>query len=221
MNDPYSSVEDTVAADQTSPKHRSAGQVVFGIVLVGIGLAWLIAATDLFTVPWRAVFAGALIVIGVALAVSAPRERHGGLVVVGVILTVLLALVSTGEGVLDLPLSGGIGERDYRPQSTAMLADEYRLGIGELIVDLTAVTFPEGDTRIEASVTLGSLTVILPPDIAVHVEGRATAGEVTIFETVFSGTSIDESLEDSGYANATSRLFLDAAAGLGEVKVER
>jgi len=221
MNDPYSPVDDTVAAEPTPPRRRSPGQVVFGIVLVGLGLAWLIAATDLVTVPWRAVLAAALIVIGVALAVSATRERHGGLVVVGVILTALLALVSTSEGLLELPLSGGIGERDYRPQTTAMLANEYRLGIGEIVVDLTDIGFPVGETRIDASVTLGSLVVILPTGVAVHVEGRATAGEVRIFGDTSSGTSIDEIVEDPDYATAQRRLFLDAAAGLGEVEVRR
>jgi hypothetical protein len=214
-------MDGTDVAHDAEPKRRSVGQIVFGVILVGFGLAWLIAATDLFDVPWRAVLAGALIAVGVALAASARRERHGGLVVVGVILTVFLALVSTGEGLLDLPLSGGIGERDYRPQSLAVLSNEYRLGIGEIVVDLTDITFPAGETRIEASVTLGSLIVIVPDDIAVRVDARTTAGEVRVFDSVFSGTSVDETVEDPSYETATVRLSIDAAAGLGEVEVRR
>ena len=221
MSAPLSSADGSTNTGDPEPKGRSVGQIVFGVILVGFGLAWLIAATDLFDVPWRAVLAGALIAVGVALAVSATRERHGGLVVVGVVLTVLLALVSTGEGLLDLPLSGGIGERDYRPQTIAAVSNEYRLGIGEIVVDLTDVTFPEGDTRIDASVTLGSLVVIVPNDVAVRIDARATAGEVRIFGSVFSGTSVDETVEDAGFAEATIRLTIDAAAGLGEVEVRR
>lgn len=221
MSAPLSPADRSATTGDPEPKRRSVGQIVFGVILVGFGLAWLIAATDLFDVPWRAVLAGALIAVGVALAVSATRERHGGLVVVGVILTVLLALVSTGEGLLDLPLSGGIGERDYRPQTIAALSNEYRLGIGEIVVDLTDVTFPAGETRIEASVTLGSLVVIVPNDIAVRIDARTTAGEVRIFGSVFSGTSVDETVEDAGFADAAIRLTIDAAAGLGEVEVRR
>ncbi len=222
MNDPYSTPEDTIATDGPPPApNRSVGQIVFGIVLVGFGLAWLVAATDLFDVPWRAVLAGGLIIVGIAIAVSATRERHGGLVVVGVILTVILALVSTGEGILDLPLSGGIGERRFEPQGVTTLSNEYRLGIGEIVVDLTDVEFPIGETRVDASVTLGSLQVIVPDGIAVRVEARTTAGEVRIFGDTFSGTSIDEIVEDADYATAERRLYLDAAAGLGEVEVRR
>jgi hypothetical protein len=194
---------------------------VFGVVLVGFGLAWLIAATDLIEVPWRAVLASALIAVGIAIAASATRERHGGLVVVGIVLTILLALVSTSEGLLDLPLSGGIGERDYRPESIGVLADAYRLGIGEIVVDLTAIDYPAAETLVEASVTLGSLTVTVPDDVAVRIEGHATAGEVRIFGDVHSGTSIDETYTDEGFAEAEVRLVLKASAGLGEVEVRR
>jgi hypothetical protein len=221
VNDPYSSPERTLESEPKPPRSRSVGQVVFGIVLVGFGLAWLIAATDLFEVPWRAVLSAALIAVGATIAASATRERHGGLVVVGVILTVLLALVSTSESLVDLPLSGGIGERDYRPESLGVLADAYRLGIGEIVVDLTAVDYPAGETRVEASVTLGSLVVTVPDDVAVRIEGHATAGEVQIFGDVHSGTSIDETFEDEGFAGAEVRLVVEASAGLGEVEVRR
>ena len=37
-----------------------------------------------------------------------------------------------------IDLKGGIGQREYRPGSTADLRDRYRLGMGELLVDLRA-----------------------------------------------------------------------------------
>ncbi len=222
MTDPFSTPEETtLAIEPEPPRRRSPGQIVFGIVLVAAGLAWLVAATDLFDLPWRAVFAGALIAVGAAVVASAGRERHSGLIVVGAILTVLLTLFSTAEGVLDLPLAGGIGERSYTPQSAAALTSEYRLGIGELVLDLTDVEFPIGETQIEASVTLGSLHVIVPSDIPVRVTGHVTAGEVKLFDTVFSGTGIEETATDPGFDDASVRLLLDARTGLGEVVVRR
>jgi predicted membrane protein len=220
VNDPYASAEDTLAAEPEPPR-RSVGQIVFGSVLVAAGLAWLVAATDLFDLPWRAVFAGALVAVGAAVVASARRERHSGLIVVGAILTVLLTLVSTAEGLLDLPFAGGIGERSYTPQTVTALSSEYRLGIGELVLDLRAVDLPPGETALEASVTIGSLVVILPADVAVRVTGHVTAGEVTMFGTVFSGTGIEETITDSGYAETDVRLRLEASTGLGEVEVRR
>jgi len=221
VTDPFSTPGDTTPDAAGDDRRRPIGQIVFGIVLVGSGLAWLIAATDLFNVPWRAVLAGALIAVGLAVAASARRQRHRGLVVVGVTLTLLLAVVSTSEGLLDLPLSGGIGERNYAPLNVTELSSEYRLGIGEIVVDLGNVELPPGETRVDASVTLGSLVVILPDGVAARVEARATAGEVRIFGTVSSGTSVDETFEDPSYADAERRVLLVAAAGLGEVDVRR
>lgn len=220
MNDPYASPEETLATEP-EPRRRSVGQIVFGFVLVAAGLAWLVAATDLFDLPWRAVFAGALIAVGAAVVASAGRERHSGLIVVGAILTVLLTLVSTTEGFLDLPLAGGIGERNYAPQTVETLSSEYRLGIGELVLDLTELEFAQGETTVEASVTIGSLIVIVPTDVAVSVTGHVTAGEVTVFDSVFGGTGIDETLTDSDYNDAPVQLRLEASAGLGEVEVRR
>lgn len=200
---------------------RSLPQVVFGSILIGLGVAWLIAATNLVDVPWRAVLAVALAVIGVGVAGSAGGDRHRGLVVVGAVLAVVLALASTAQGVLDLPISGGIGERSYRPTEALDVRPEYRLGIGELQLDLTGVAFPPGEASVEVSVTLGSLIVILPDDVAVSVTGRATAGEVTIFGSRSDGTAVDETFEDPGFDAAASRVIIDAAVGLGEVEVRR
>ena len=190
-------------------------------MLVAAGLAWLITATDLFDLPWRAVFAVALIAVGAATVASARRERHSGLIVVGAILTVLLTLVSTAEGLLDLPFAGGIGERNFTPQTVATLTSEYRLGIGELVLDLTDVELPPGETAVEASVTIGALIVIVPSDLAIRVTGSVTAGEVTVFDTTFSGTGINETVSTPDYDEAPVRLLLDASAGLGEVEVRR
>ena len=221
MTDPYAPPEDVLSPGPPEPPGRSIGQVVFGTVLVAAGLAWLITATDLFDLPWRAVFAVALIAVGAATVASARRERHSGLIVVGAILTVLLTLMSTAEGLLDLPFAGGIGERNFTPQTVATLTSEYRLGIGELVLDLTDVELPPGETAVEASVTIGALIVIVPSDLAIRVTGSVTAGEVTVFDTTFSGTGINETVSTPDYDEAPVRLLLDASTGLGEVEVRR
>jgi hypothetical protein len=221
MTEPRPPLDEAASPIVSEPRRRSVGQIVFAVILIGFGVAWLIAATDLIDVPWRAMFAGALILIGAALVASSTRERHGGLVVTGIILTVMLGLLSTGEGILDLPVSGGIGQRSYQPLTPATLATEYRLGIGEIVVDLSEVPLPDGETRVETSVTMGSLIVVVPDDVPVRVDAHVTAGEVTVFGSTFSGTSISQTVQDPGYAEAPVRLDLEAAAGLGEVVVRR
>jgi predicted membrane protein len=163
----------------TTPKpaaERPIGQLVFGVVLVVIGAGWLITALDLFTIPWRGVMAAILILIGVTLVVTASGERPGGLIAIGVTLTLLLATITSVEGLAATPLRCGIGERTFTPATVAELRDEYRLAIGQLEVGLRRVDFPPGETTVTASVTIGQLVVSLPDDVAVKIEGSITAG---------------------------------------------
>lgn len=204
-----------------SPPDRPIGQLVFGLVLVVIGAGWLITALDLFTIPWRGVMAAILILIGVTLVVTASAERHGGLIAIGVILTLLLATITSVEGLAATPLRGGIGERTFTPANVADVRDEYRLAIGQLEVDLRRIDFPLGETTVTASVTIGQLVIDLPDDVALRVEGSVTAGELDIVGTAYNGVGVDETYEDDGYATAARRLILDVAVGLGNAEVNR
>ena len=209
---------------------RPIGQLVFGAVLVLIGVGWLITALDLFTIPWRGVMAAVLIVIGVTIVASARTRPHRGLVTVGVILTLVLALFSSIEGLSAAPLRGGIGERHYTPVDAGAIEDSYHLAIGELILDMRDVTLPEGETSITATVTIGQLTIHVPADVALRVDGTVTAGELTVTlvaadgsrqDRTIDGVGIDETIEEAGYADAPRRLHLDVAVGLGAAEVKR
>ena len=204
-----------------APPDRPIGQLVFGLVLVVIGAGWLVTALDLFTIPWRGVMAAILILVGVTLVLTASGERHGGLIAIGVALTLLLATITSVEGLAATPLRGGIGERTFTPAAVTDVRDEYRLAIGQLEVDLRRVDFPQGETMITASVTIGQLVVSLPDDVALRVEGRITAGELDIAGTAYNGVGVDETYEDDDYTTASRRLVLDVAVGLGNAEVNR
>ena len=45
-------------------------QIVTGSILVVVGVGRLLSALDIATVPWRALLAGILIIIGIALATA-------------------------------------------------------------------------------------------------------------------------------------------------------
>lgn len=198
------------------------GQVVTGSVLVIVGVGRLLAALDIASVPWRALLAGILIVIGIGLVAAAARgNATGGLVSSGVALVVILALLSTASAALPVPRRGGIGERDFTPTALT-LETEYRLIAGELHLDLTAVEFPEGETRIEASVTFGSLIIDgVAADIAISVEATATAGEIVLFGSTRSGVGLSERARDEGIGTATQDLIIEAPVGFGQIEVTR
>ena len=221
MTETRSIFEPEITEPEPPRRGLSFGNVVFGILLIGIGVVWLFSTLDVFDFSWRAILSGVLIVVGLALVVGATQGAHGGLITVGVILSVILALASTAEGVLDVPLSGGIGDRTYQPVSSAALDSPYRLAIGDLTVDLRNTQLAEGTTEIEASVAIGQLTIEVPAGVVVEVQGEVGAGRLLVGSTEFSGTGVDQIVTDPGFSDATRRLRLVVRVGLGNVEVHR
>ena len=43
-----------------------------------------------------------------------------------------------------IDLDGGIGDREYRPTAATDIRDSYKLGVGELVVDLRQADLPAG-----------------------------------------------------------------------------
>jgi hypothetical protein len=143
-------------------------------VLVGIG--WLLDANGV-QVPWRAVLPAALIAVGLATVAGSMRGRQHGLMVVGLVLTLVLALAVGTDWGLGVTLVGGVGERVEQPATPADLR-EYRLAVGQLTVDLTGLQVPAGTTTVKARVGLGELVVKAPAGVAVWLDGRSGVGEV-------------------------------------------
>ena len=109
-----------------APAGRSLGHIVLGAVLVLIGVGWLLEALDVADVPWRFLLPSVLILVGLALTLGARTGRHGGLVAVGVVLTVLVLLAGAIEVLVDVPLAGGVGDKTHTP--TASVAEPSTAG---------------------------------------------------------------------------------------------
>lgn len=190
------------------------GRLVLGVLVVLVGIGWLLEVLDVADFAWDVILPIALIVIGGALLLSVRSTAgHGGLIVAGLVLTVVLALGSA----LDFPIEGGIGQRAYHPVASADVRSEYRHGIGELTLDLADVAPPAATERIRARLGIGRLLVIVPEGIAVRVRARATLGQVQVFGEEASGVDAERVVE----ADGTPLLDLDLSVGLGQVEVRR
>ncbi|MGZ5291362.1 MAG: LiaF domain-containing protein [Actinomycetota bacterium] len=196
------------------------GRLVAGVVLVLIGVGWLLEVLDVVEFPWEVLLPAALIAVGVALLLTARAGAgHGGLIATGIVLSVVLLVGSA----LDLPIGGGVGERTERPTSASQLLDEYRLGIGQLTLDLTDLSAAElasgGTHRTRARVGIGQLVVLVPEGVLVRVEARAALGNVVVFDQEEGGFDV-ERVNDPG-PSTPAVLELVLSVGLGEVEVRR
>ena len=95
-----------------------------------------------------------------ALVIGAWWGRARALILVGL----LLLPVAWTASLVDVPLEGGWGSRDFAPATAAELHDAYRLAGGELVLDLTGYDGSDASVDVSASVGFGDLRVLLPEE---------------------------------------------------------
>ena len=185
------------------------------VLLIGAGAAALLDSVDAVHITLAAVLASGLIVVGAALVLSAWFGRARGLVPIGI----LLLLATIPATLIDVPISGGIGDRAYYPASRAELHQEYQLGIGNLVVDVRRVPLANRVTTISATLGIGELNVDVPANVFLDVRAHTGAGSTEIFGRLDDGWPQDT----HRFAGAGERgvLHLVLRVGAGAVHVRR
>ncbi len=204
----------TEPATQPEPRPRgSLAGIALGALLILAGGAWLLHTLDVVEVSPDVVLPSALIVVGIVLIAAARRSRQGGLIALGVILTILSALTASTD------LAGGVGDRRVELSGAEPVRDQ-ELGIGQLVVDLSELA-PGGPVAVSAEVGIGQLEVELPPDLPVRVRATSGIGEVEVFEEQDGGFGSEVDHVDDGFEGATASLDLELSVGIGQVTVTR
>lgn len=196
---------------------RKAGPILFWFTIALIALAEGVLGTlDLAGVPVvdSAYPALALGITAVMLLVGAFYGRAGGLILVGLIAT-LFTVGATVAGEYDG------GRIDKAPLTAAQVENEYSLGSGEVIVDLSRVRDIENlDGRdIEVHAGMGRVEVVLPDGVDVAIDAHTNGpGHLSILGGDKGGVNVEERASVDGGVGAP-QLDLEAWVGIGEVEV--
>ncbi|GGN50534.1 phage shock protein PspC (stress-responsive transcriptional regulator) [Actinoplanes campanulatus] len=145
-------------------------------------VAWPLLDGRGVPVPWRALPAAALIVVG--LVVVALRRVPGALAALATVL--LLAAV-----VAALPVeryAGPIGARKIAP-AVAQWPVDTTVGVGTLTVDLTGRELP-ADGRMDVTVGVGKPALTVPSGAPVHILAAVGAGDIRV-----DGRSVSNGVE--------------------------
>ena len=209
----------TPASPAAPARPRRAPASLLGLfalcaLAVWAGVAAGLHALGVVEVGASFVLAGALIVVGAALVVGARWGRARWLVVPGV----ALALIATAWSALDLPLAGGIGERNYRPTSFAVLEDDYELGLGSLHLDLRELDFAGRRETVRVTVGVGETNVWVPDGVRTVVDAHVRFGELQILGGEQGGADVEDRVVREG-TEGTGELRLELEGGVGSVKV--
>jgi phage shock protein PspC (stress-responsive transcriptional regulator) len=201
-------------ADGDPARIAARGAIAFLIGLAALGAfvgVFLLAALGGGTV--LAILA---IVAGMALVVAAFAGGARWLIPPALVLVLPLAIVAAA----DINIDGGAGERHYRPTSAGELRPDYRLGMGELEVDLRDVTLPAGNTDLGVKVGVGHAVVRVPENACVTSDVQIGVGHAQVLNRSSDGVDV-AFVQSAATASARPRLHLDADIGIGALEVVR
>jgi phage shock protein PspC (stress-responsive transcriptional regulator) len=200
----------------------SAAMLVAG-VLVGID-----QATDV-SVPAAVVFASSLLVVSLGLLVGAVVGRGRGLIVWAVMLAALTSVTT----LVHFP-SGQMGDIVWAPRTVAEVQPDYRWGLGEVRLDLSAVR-PAGAVGTTEPITtkvalgVGDLRVVVPRDATVELTSHVGAGAIVITDGAGAITRNDGFDRSTAVTlvpvaptvdpSTTTTFRIDASIGLGQLEV--
>ncbi|HEY3926056.1 MAG TPA: PspC domain-containing protein [Acidothermaceae bacterium] len=194
------------------------GPIAISVGVVIVGVLFALDASNAIELSAQAIFATSLLIVGLALVVGTWIGRARVLIAVGTVLAIALAIVAA----IDVPLRGGIGDRDYAPASTADIPATYRLAIGHQTIDLTGLNLAGKKVLVTSSVGVGEVDVRVPPNARLVVHGRAGTGDVNIDGNHDGGTRVDRTLVLPAVGTAVAgEIDLDVRVGLGRVYVDR
>jgi phage shock protein PspC (stress-responsive transcriptional regulator) len=145
------------------------------------------------------------------------RVFKGLLIAFGTLVALVLVTAAIIAAVFHVHLGSGAGDRSYVVSGTQDLRKSYKLGIGDMNVDLSNVRFPAGETSVRARVDIGKLDVIVPNDVALRIDGDAQLGQVQMLGQTADGRNVDRHVAETG----KRVLVLKAHVGIGKVQVAR
>ncbi len=204
--------------ETTPPPRPTRGIVLTGALAITIGGLWLLAALDIVEVRFAVVVPAILAAIGVALIIGALQgHANTGLTVLGIFVTLMmLAVAVTPPDAFE----GGIGQRQIRVTEQVELADNYYLGVGDMVLDFSDLTLDES-AAVTASVGAGEMRVLLPAGIPVDIEAVAHVGQVDLLGERSDGLGASRTYTSDGFDTGPVTLTLDLNVTAGNIEVER
>jgi phage shock protein PspC (stress-responsive transcriptional regulator)/predicted membrane protein len=196
------------------PRERSIlGRLTVAVGLITLGVMAFVDNVGATEVEFRHYTGAAMTVIGIGLLVGSVFGRARGLIVLGVILTPVLLTSPIAE------LDFGDTDVRYDVATVADIAPEYRLDVGQMVIDLTAVDFSGEEVTLDAEVGLGELVIVVPDDVAVEAYGEVAIGEVRVLGGTSGGLG-EISLRRSAEGD-NGTLTIDARVDIGRVEIGR
>ena len=130
-----------------------------------------------------------------------------------VVLVMPLAVVSAA----DIDLRGGVGERKYSPQTVADLRPEYKLGVGQMDLDLRRMDLAGETAQINVRLGIGEARLRVPAGTCVSTAAQIGVGAADLPDRAGQGfdVRVDQTANPS-----RARLHVNADIGVGHLEID-
>lgn len=207
---PKEGEERSLAEDILANRRDHPGRLV-ALGLVAVAVLSLLARTS----SWPSTGAAWFLIAVAGLVFLWTSRRRGIVVAIATILTIMVvsavAAVITAFAWFDVSLNDGVGTKTYAP---SVVSRDYKLGIGDLRIDLTRVTSKAPET-VRARVGIGQIRIVVPQNAAVSVDAKVKAGDADVLGVHDDGTHVHVATGQGG------RFDIVAKVGAGHVEVVR
>jgi phage shock protein C len=206
-------------AEEALANRREKPWPLVGLGLAAVALAVLLARAAIWPVAgggWIVLLILGLGVLWVSRGGSRGRKLlRAALATTATLFALAVAAVAIGLAWFDVSFSDGVGTRAYQPAAVSELHSSYKLGVGNLVLDLSHLGPITERTTVHTDLGVGQIKVIVPPTMRVAIDAHAKVGQLDVLQVHDDGRNAALS------TGSGALLVIDAHVGAGEVRVER
>lgn len=203
------------------PPRSSLGLVTFSLVVIVIGLAAILDMVGV-PVPMASTLAIALLICGGGLLLGTWWGRGRGLILLGVVLSLLLGAVTVvGRSLPTVPFTS----QHTSAEAVDDIPDRLTATVGASVLDLSGVEFADGEeAEVDVDIWVGSGVIVVGENVDVVLDLDQRRGEVTVDGVDLTGPGQPrvheyESLGPDGEGGG--RLVVTAVVDTGSLEIER
>ena len=216
-----------------APRERSVlGQLTLAVTLIVVGVGAALQNLGLIGLQVRDYLAAALVILGLGLLVGSFAGRARWLALIGVAILPFLMVAQVTAGQLPATTfssdpseaqvgSWRVGEVRVTPTDVDEL-EHYRMGAGELHLDLRDLDFTQIDAPVEVSATtlVGATTVIVDQDVDLDVQASTVIGDVRAGDRSRSGFAPQLEYTDD-ISDEAGTVVLNVDQVIGAIDIQR
>ncbi len=194
------------------------GKLLFGLIVIGVGMSFLSTTTEAFYFPrselWSWTWPVVLIYIGFKLLFD--RHSWKRIYVHKDKISGDWDYHEFNSEFIDDRMVGdiNIGKQPWKIGEKRM-----QIGVGDTDVDFTKAILEPGENVFELTGWVGSIEMLIPSDMPVHIECSTRIGDVTVFDEKYSGSAKSVTYTSPDYQEADKKLRIVVQLSIGEVGI--